>query len=169
MRRSMTAILPSLAVILVGLMPAFHSADAFASARRPTIVITLARSVCFGTCPNYKLTIYSDGKVSYEGIRFVKKVGKASGRISRAQLDELVMEFTNIYYFNLPDSFQPGDKTCPEAATDMPSATTSLTWRGRSKKITHYYGCSGPSTLELLTNLEKKIDETVNVEKWTGK
>ena len=169
MGQSLKPILLSLAVILVGLMPAFQKADAFPSARRATKVITLERSVCFGTCPNYKLTIYSDGKVSYEGIRFVKKVGAASGRISRAQLDELVMEFTNIYYFNLPDSFQPGDKTCPESATDMPSATTSLTWRGRSKKITHYYGCAGPSTLELLTNLEKKIDETVNVEKWTGK
>ena len=157
-------------IMVVSLCFIFGEADASAAARRPTIVITLARSVCFGTCPNYKLTIYSDGKVSYEGIRFVKKVGKATGRISRAQLDELVMEFTNIHYFNLPDSFQPGDKTtCPQSATDMPSAVTSLTWRGRSKTISHYYGCSGPSTLELLTNLEKKIDEAVNVKQWTGK
>ena len=117
----------------------------------------------------YKLAIYSDGRVEYEGKQYVKKVGKATSRISRAKLEDLVMQFTNIYYFNLPDTFQPGDKTCTQAATDMPSAITSLTWQGRSKQVTHYYGCFGPSKLEHLTNLEKKIDEAVNVKQWTGK
>ena len=153
------------------LMPVLgrDSDDAPEPGRRATKVITLERTVCFGTCPNYKLTIYSDGRVSYEGIRFVKKMGKATGRISRAKLHDLVMEFTNIYYFNLPDSFQPGDKTCPTEWTDMPSATTSLTWQGRSKTIIHYHGCKGANTLELLTKLENKIDEAVNVKQWTGK
>jgi hypothetical protein len=159
----------ALAAILICHGIAFSKGDASDSGRRPTKVITLERTVCFGACPNYKLTIFSDGRVSYEGIRFVKKMGKATGHVSRAKLDRLIEQFTNIYYFNLPDSFKPGDKTCPQVATDMPSATTSLTWRGRSKTITHYHGCSGASALELLTNLENKIDEAVNVKKWTGK
>jgi hypothetical protein len=143
--------------------------EAANAARRPTKVITLERTVCFGACPNYKLTIFSDGRVSYEGIRFVKKMGKATGHISRAKLSNLVRAFLNINYFDLPDSFQPGQNPCPQQATDMPSATTSLTWQGQSKTITHYHGCSGVSTLELLTKLENKIDEAVNVKQWTGK
>ena len=123
--------------------------------------------MCFGTCPNYKLTIFSDGLVSYEGIEYVKTVGKASGRITRAKLNALVAEFNNIDYFNLADSYIPGDKTCPESWTDMPSANTSLTWHGRSKAINHYYGCRGLNVLDQLMELEKKIDEAVNVTKWT--
>lgn len=38
-----------------------------------TVVITLQRTVCYGSCPEYKLTIFSDGRVLYEGIRNVKK------------------------------------------------------------------------------------------------
>lgn len=169
MRQTSTTRLLALAGILICSGIAFSKDDAADSGRRATKVITLERTVCYGTCPNYKLTIFSDGRVSYEGIRFVKKMGKATGRISRAKLNDLVMEFTNIYYFNLPDSFQPGDKTCPTEWTDMPSATTSLTWQGRSKTIVHYHGCKGANTLELLTKLENKIDEAVNVKQWTGK
>jgi hypothetical protein len=158
----------SLATIFVCHVSGISKGDESSDARRATKVITLERTQCFGTCPMYKLTIFSDGRVSYEGSKFVKKVGKASGRISRAKLAELVLEFNNIDYLNLPDSFQPGEKTCPQEATDMPSAITSLTWRGRSKTIWHYHGCRGPSTLELLTKLENKIDEVVNVKRWTG-
>lgn len=169
MTRTLNSRLLTLATIIICQGIAFSGGDAPDSGRRATKVITLERTVCFGTCPNYKLTIFSDGRVEYEGIRFVKKMGKATGRISRAKLHELVTEFTNIYYFNLPDSFQPGEKTCPQEATDMPSATTSLTWQGRSKTIVHYHGCRGVGTLDLLTKLENKIDEVVNVKQWTGK
>jgi hypothetical protein len=165
MRYLLTAILLVLAATLVFLVPAGNSN--FASAPRHKKVITLERTVCFGTCPIYKLAIFSDGRVEYEGIQYVKKVGKATGRISRAKVNNLVLEFQNIYYFNLPESFTPGTKQCPQVMTDMPSAITSLTWQGRSKIINHYHGCRGLNTLELLTRLENKIDEVVKVKKWT--
>ena len=132
-------------------------------------VITLERTVCFGTCPAYKLTIFSDGVVQYEGKRYVKKVGLAYGRISRAKLNALVLEFQNIYYFNLPEAFTPGSKQCPQGATDMPTAITSLTWQGKSKTITHYHGCFEGSTVKLLTELENKIDKVVKIKQWTAK
>jgi Domain of unknown function (DUF6438) len=167
MGQPLKVILLALVLIIVCLAPAFNKADD-SSARRATKVITLERTQCFGTCPMYKLTIFSDGTVSYEGIKYVKKVGKASGRITRAKLNGLIEQFKHIDYFNLPDSFEPGQKTCPQEWTDMPSAITSLTWHGKSKTIRHYYGCRGLSTLERLTELEKKIDTAVNVKQWTG-
>ena len=39
------------------------------------VVITLERTACFGVCPVYKLTIYGDGRVLYDGIRFVRTEG----------------------------------------------------------------------------------------------
>ena len=129
-------------------------------------VITLQRTECFGTCPVYKLTIFADGTVLYEGSKYVKKKGKAKSRISRAKLEDLIEEFDNIYYFNLNDAYIPGSKGCPQSATDMPSAITSLMRRGRTKTVNHYHGCRGLDTLELLTQLEDKIDEAVNVVRW---
>ena len=40
-----------------------------------SLVITLERTACFGTCPIYKLTVYGDGRVEYEGERFVTVTG----------------------------------------------------------------------------------------------
>ena len=41
-----------------------------------TVVITLERTTCFGVCPVYTLTIYGDGRVVYEGTRFVRTEGE---------------------------------------------------------------------------------------------
>ena len=166
MRRSLTALIIAFAATFVCFIPAGDGAAAAISKRR-TRVITLQRTICFGTCPVYALTIYSDGRVEYVGKRFVRKTGSATSRITRKQLEELVMEFTNIYYFNLPASIEPGSKHCPQGATDHPSAITSLTWQGKSHSINHYHGCRGSNTLDLLRKLEDKIDAAVNVTQWT--
>jgi hypothetical protein len=50
--------------------------------------------------------------------------------------------------------------------TDLPSAYTSITIDGRSKRVEHYHGCKGAEILERLTGLENKIDETVNTKQW---
>src|SRR5213078_3422484 len=70
--------------------------------------ITLERTVCFGTCPAYKLTIKSDGNVRFEGRQFTKTKGTATGKISANQFRQLVNEFKKINYFTLPDAYAPG-------------------------------------------------------------
>jgi hypothetical protein len=149
-------------------VPRAVDAPVYKPARRVQ-VITLERTNCFGACGVYKLTIFSDGLVRYEGIKFVKKIGNASGRISRAQLNELLQRFEEISYRNLPGDFTPGTPQCPQVLTDLPSAITSLTRDGKTKTVRHYHGCHGLSTLERLTELEDKIDQAVNSKKWTGK
>ena len=44
--------------------------------------ITLERTACFGTCPMYKVTIASDGAVTFQGQRFTKTIGTAKGKIT---------------------------------------------------------------------------------------
>lgn len=130
-------------------------------------VITLERTVCFGTCPAYKLEIFADGKVVYEGKEFVKRKGKAEGRITKDKLEQLVREFERINYLSLDDYYSERDpKNCPESWTDNPSATTSLNWKGKTKTIEHYYGCRGLVVLDQLTALERKIDEVANSKRW---
>jgi len=40
-----------------------------------TLVVRLQRTRCYGICPAYKLTIHGDGKVEYEGLKYVKETG----------------------------------------------------------------------------------------------
>ena len=129
-------------------------------------VITLERTACYGTCPVYKLTIYDDGTVEYEGLEFVKKTGKAQGQITKDALEDLIREFEKIDYFKLGDSYRSEGKNCPEYWTDHPTAITSLNWQGKKKTIHHYHGCRGTTVLEQLTALENKIDEVVNTKQW---
>jgi hypothetical protein len=130
-------------------------------------VITLERGACFGSCPVYKLTIYDDGTVEYEGKEFVRLRSKAKGQITQEALQELIREFEKIDYLKLDDSYEVGSKNCPESWTDHPLAITSLNWQGKQKKIRHYHGCRGLAILDQLTALENKIDEVVNTRRWT--
>ena len=129
-------------------------------------VITLQRGVCFGSCPAYKLSIFADGRVEYEGKEFVRVRGKATGQITTEALQKLIGEFEKIDYLKLDDNYQPGNKNCPEGWTDHPNAITSLNWQGKQKTIGHYHGCKGSAVLDQLTALEDKIDEVVNTKRW---
>jgi len=122
-------------------------------------IITLQRTACFGTCPIYKLTIFPDGRVVYEGERFVKVVGKRTARISPQAVRKLVAEFDKLNYFSLSNNYQGGP-------TDLPSAITSLTIGKQQKTINHYLG--SPNAPQALTALENKIDTVVNSQRWVG-
>ncbi|MFC2024287.1 DUF6438 domain-containing protein [Chloroflexota bacterium] len=123
------------------------------------VVITLERTVCFGACPEYTLTILGDGTVTYEGRRFVKIEGTITTTISEEKISQLLSEFERVDYFALNDSYEDF------GATDMPSAITSLTINDVTKTVRHYHGdFTAP---EQLTELENRIDEIVNSDQWT--
>jgi Domain of unknown function (DUF6438) len=131
------------------------------------LMITLERTGCFGFCPNYKLTITADGAVVFEGGRFVKQEGATiKSAISREGLKQLIAEFDRVKFFSLEDEYMDNPRVCAEYRTDHPSAFTSIRIDGKSKTVRHYHGCSGPKVPKEITELENKIDETVNTAQW---
>jgi uncharacterized protein DUF6438 len=129
-------------------------------------LITLERTGCYGMCPIYKVSISADGAVVFEGNRFVKKVGSARSAISDEQIRELLVAFEKINYFELSDQYAKPEDGCKQWLTDHPSAITSITRNGKSKSVTHYYGCRGVDVLKELEKLEQAIDEAVNSAQW---
>ena len=65
--------------------------------------ITLQRSVCFGTCPDYTLTISEDGTVVFEGRMYVKNKGTIKSQISQEKIQQIIKEFEKADYFSLND------------------------------------------------------------------
>jgi acetamidase/formamidase len=138
----------------------------FGASQGKVDLITLERTVCFGTCPNYKVTIASNGAVTFEGLRFVKTNGTAHGQIKPEDFRQLASEFEKARYFSLDEKYEPGSPGCPNAATDLPSARTSIQIGARNKNVSHYYGCRDSEVLRSLTALERRIDEVAGTEKW---
>ena len=133
-------------------------------------LITLERTVCFGSCPIYKLTVDADGTVTFEGRRNVKVKGFVKDRLPRDDLRNLILAFEAASFFTLNDSYQTEKDGCPEVWTDNPTAITSIRMNHKTKTISHYYGCqTGRGTAIYpngLTNLEAQIDKIVGTDKW---
>ena len=125
-------------------------------AEAQTNKISLERTACFGTCPVYKLTVYSDGKVEYEGKEYVKEKGPRTSRISEKNFLRLMKKVEGIGFFRLNDRYEG-------RITDLPTRITTVTKGDVSKTVRNYYG--GPKGLH---DLEQLIDEVTNSAQWTG-
>lgn len=129
-------------------------------------LITLERTACFGSCPDYKITVLADGTVVFEGRQFVKKTGTAESVVPGEQLSGLLAKFEEIRFFNLKDQYITFLDGCESEVTDHPSAITSIRTNGKTKTVNHYYGCRGPEVLAKLEKLEQAIDNAVNSSQW---
>ncbi|MDQ4122238.1 MAG: hypothetical protein M3209_12430 [Acidobacteriota bacterium] len=121
--------------------------------------------------------ISADGTVELEPKGFsgefkekviIHKVIKS--KISKEQLRQLISEFEKIDFYSLNSTFESPDKNsqsdCPELWFDSATTVTSITIKGKTKQVEHYHGCQGSEAMKKLTNLENKIDETVNIKQW---
>jgi hypothetical protein len=106
------------------------------------------------------VTIFENGVVKYEGIKNVKVTGTQVSKISEKEVDGLIDEFINIYYFALKDRYAEDD-----CAGQQQSVTTSIFLNNKTKTIYHDRGCTAPQGLSFL---EDKIDKVTNSKRWTG-
>ena len=127
--------------------------DAQAQAQAP-IVITLERTMCFGFCPAYTVTLRDDGSVVYEGREHTKVPGDQKWRVDPAAVRALAKEMQDAGFFDLKDEYT-------SRMTDNPTTYTTLTIGSRSKKVKDYV--TGPPTLK---DLENRIDEVAGTKKY---
>jgi hypothetical protein len=125
--------------------------------------IEMERKMCYGHCPEYEVTISGSGKVLYGGKENVKVKGVRRGRIDREQVRRLLAAFDQAKFFEMPEAGR--DCACP-SYTDLSSAVVTLTWRGRTRRLDHYHGCTCAS--QALFDLEHQIDQAANTDRWVG-
>lgn len=107
----------------------------------------------------YNLTIYNDGTVIYKGIKNVKVLGEQISHISQDDLNRLINDFIDIYYFALKERYEARDNSASSAVT------TSFRLEKKSKSVYHELGSQEANQL---TELENKIDKITNSSQWTG-
>lgn len=157
-------------IIFVFLLISFVTCSASAQTVKipADLVITMERTMCFGTCPDYKLTIKANGTVTFRGGQFTKTKGTAKSRITKSSLRDLVAAFDRVDLDSFADDYSQGS-VCESYITDLPSEIISLKRDGKTKQVNHYFGCTGNTArkkLEPLTELGKMIDSVTNSRRW---
>jgi len=139
-----------LSVALFACQTAKKSIDA-ASTQEASLVISIKKTACYGTCPVYELQIYSDLSVTLKGEQYVDKIGEFQASINQVKLNELKDLFRDADFFSFEDKYW-------EAFTDLPTTYVYFTDGGKSKKIMDYHGA--PRSLKELENeVAKLLDE----------
>ena len=136
--------------------------------RSHDLVLTMKRTECYGTCPVYEVSIDDAGNVTFNGIKHTNTIGKAAGKISSGDIDQLVSALNAASFYKLSQNYD--QNTCPEFATDMSTVVISLRLNGLIKTVNHNLGCSTKGDHKPyppgLAVLEKKIDETARTSQW---
>lgn len=147
--------------------------DLFTAAEQET-VITLERTVCLGSCPSYRLAVYGDGTVIFEGRAYVKETRRIISKIDENRINKLIEAFGEADYFGLPTQDRLYEN-CDIMATDHSTVISSIRIDGRFKRIEFYHGRykmgedgepTYPDELERLFRLENLIDTIVNTSQW---
>ncbi len=123
-----------------------------------TLRITLDRSLCLGTCPDYTVEISGDGTMRYTGRQFVAVFGRHQSHISHDAVISLFREFETVDFFSTLDGYYAG-------GTDGPTYAVTISFDGHSKKVRDYRGAAGNMPWGI-TNLEHAIDAAANTQLW---
>lgn len=121
-------------------------APAKTDAKAATVVASIERTACYGSCPIYRATFYSDGRVRYVGKRFVPNVGTYELQISPDDVKSIGAKAVEMGYFGLNDKYD-------SPVTDFPSCVTTVNDGGQSKTV--FDRVDGPKALK---SFEKHLD-----------
>ncbi|MGH9559153.1 MAG: DUF6438 domain-containing protein [Bryobacteraceae bacterium] len=150
------------ALALASALPSFGQSHEAA----PDTLIVLQRGACEQRCAVYRLVVFADGNVIYQGQYFVRRQGLLRSLISQDKLQKLIADLENGGFFQLKDNYGYGSAAnCASLDAGEPSAILSVSSRGRSKTILHNHGCAGADS-DKLTGLEDKVDAAVGAGKW---
>ncbi|MCW3846061.1 DUF6438 domain-containing protein [Sphingomonas sp. LB-2] len=111
--------------------------------------ITYETGPCFGACPVFRVTVSSDGKAVFTGIRHTQVIGERRFAVTPQQY----LTFREQLAPWLPESgeklYQPGSPLCKQVATDLPSVDISLRKGARSRRLYYYYGCDNEKNMTM--------------------
>jgi hypothetical protein len=141
---------------------ASSSPDAGVLADKKGVVVQMTRTMCFGSCPAYTLTIYDDGRLHYEGQAYVITMGGRDGKLTDAELANVRGAFDRTNFFSQHDTSEED----PGAATDAPRTNIYFNDGTRSKYLRTYWG--SPHASVVVADIAKRIDEIVGIEQYIG-
>ena len=112
------------------------------------LLASIERTPCFGKCATYKISIYQNGYVIYEGKQNVKNIGMFSTRLAKEDVENIKIYILQNKILDLDDKY-----VNPRIA-DYPSTFTEANLDGKYKHITE----TDPRSPEQLKAYQKFLD-----------
>lgn len=91
-------------------------------------LITMEKTVCYGTCPVYQIRIYSNGMADYIGEMHVQKIGLYRKQLPAETISGLIRSFQDAGFWSLQDEYVA-------EITDLPTTYLSFQYQGKYKKV----------------------------------
>lgn len=120
--------------------------------------VQLRRTGCFGTCPDYQLTIAGNGTVRFFGHSFVLIPGDHVALIAPDAVRGLIADFEEADFFSARDEYVAN-------VTDNPAQILTLSVAGHTKTVKDYVGTEDGLPLAI-RNLEAEVDEVAGTARW---
>ena len=118
--------------------------------------ITLKRTGCLGSCPDYQVTIHGDGSVLYEGRYSVRADGVRRATISPQAVQKLIQRLRHQSFFHWEEK--------KEVCVDFPEVDITVALNGQHKRVIEGCNASGK-----VLKLAAEIDRISGAESWVGK
>jgi hypothetical protein len=158
MKRVLSVNVPVLVLCLIPWLPGISHSVAHPK-DMSSVIISLKRSGCYGTCPVYEITIHGDGSARYEGKMFVRSKGPEMVKISRETLTDLLQSFDR-------EDFSTIDDRAFGICFDAPHTIITISVDGYTKTadIDDCLAKSKPKSSVL--EIGREIDNDVDSEQW---
>ena len=119
-----------------------------------TVLFRFDKTPCFGQCPTYTMTFYSNGTVRLDGKAHLDLLGIYELKMKKKQVKQLVERLDEIGFCKLEEEYGTG-------ISDFPSTIISKNCSGKHKTVT--------AVVDMPEDLAEFINETHNLlaeEKW---
>lgn len=156
-----------LATVVAGCPPTSVSelSQPVASDARPDSIV-LRRTLCFGTCPAYRLRLSRTGQIAFDDGE-VK-----TDSVPAAVVLALVAYARELDLRSLPEVIDHGSDHCPNYATDHPSLHVSF-YGSEPKQMRYYTGCYtstephvASSAIQRLEAFAARMDTVTGATRW---
>lgn len=170
----MTTAMRSLLATLVWVASCSSTAkrdDVSASNNAGADSVVLERTVCFGRCPAYRLSIASNGRVVFTPDSPPGAIERDS--ISPGAFASLIAQIARANFDSFPPVTRDDKVLCAMQATDHPGSTITVFRPAGAKSVNDYTGChahpedkQSAARLVELRKLDELIDSTAQSARW---
>lgn len=134
------------------------------SAADTSLVASLERGPCRGSCPAYKVEVWADGRVRFDGVRSVATIGMRRGTTTPAAIKQLMKSVAVSEFATADTAYVMDSKGCGSYATDLPVSKLTFRVGTKLKTIEHDPGCRNAP--RFLKTLEAQVDTAAKSALW---
>ena len=115
-------------------------------------LIIMQRTACYGTCPQYDISIYANGLIRYNGKAFVDRLSCFQAVLNSSIIIDITLYLESINFFQL-------DTAYISAITDIPSVITEVNFNNKTHKVVDRL--NGPKELKKIYSLIDSVYASV--------